>query len=145
VLRGFALLGILPMNIQYFSMISGAYQNPTAYGDLTGANYWVRLFSHVLADARTLGGHQNTHRQPFDVRNRHHRLPQERRHAGARAGHGRLYNAQAASKGNRLSFLTIGGGSMQRHQYYSYYSLRRDERAFPGIRKSSLTGSGSGS
>lgn len=28
-LRGFALLGILPMNIQYFSMISAAYQNPT--------------------------------------------------------------------------------------------------------------------
>lgn len=27
VLRGFALLGILPMNIQYFSMISAAYSN----------------------------------------------------------------------------------------------------------------------
>jgi uncharacterized protein len=52
VLRGFALLGILPMNIQYFSMISAAYQNPTAYGDLTGANYWVWLLSHVLADEK---------------------------------------------------------------------------------------------
>lgn len=51
-LRGFALLGILPMNIQYFSMISAAYQNPTAYGDLRGANYWVWLLSHVLADEK---------------------------------------------------------------------------------------------
>jgi uncharacterized protein len=52
VLRGFALLGILPMNIQYFSMISAAYFNPTAYGDLHGANYIVWLFSHMLADEK---------------------------------------------------------------------------------------------
>ncbi len=52
VLRGFALLGILPMNIQYFSMISAAYDNPTAYGDLHGANYWIWLFCHVLADQK---------------------------------------------------------------------------------------------
>jgi uncharacterized protein len=52
VLRGFALLGILPMNIQYFSMISAAYWNPTAYGDLHGANFWVWLLSHVLADEK---------------------------------------------------------------------------------------------
>jgi uncharacterized protein len=52
VLRGFALLGILPMNIQYFSMISTAYFNPTAYGDLHGANYLVWLLSHVLADEK---------------------------------------------------------------------------------------------
>jgi uncharacterized protein len=52
VLRGFALLGILPMNIQYFSMISAAYGNPTAYGDLRGANYWVWSLCHVLADQK---------------------------------------------------------------------------------------------
>jgi uncharacterized protein len=52
VLRGFALLGILPMNIQYFSMISAAYWNPTAYGDLHGANFWVWLLSHVFADEK---------------------------------------------------------------------------------------------
>jgi uncharacterized protein len=52
VLRGFALLGILAMNIQYFSMISAAYENPTAYGDLHGANYWVWLLCHVLADQK---------------------------------------------------------------------------------------------
>src|SRR5580692_13159976 len=52
VLRGFALLGILPMNIQYFSMISAAYSNPTAYGSMTGANYWVWLLCHVFADEK---------------------------------------------------------------------------------------------
>jgi uncharacterized protein len=52
VLRGFALLGILPMNIQYFSMVSAAYFNPTAYGDLHGANFLVWLLSHLLADEK---------------------------------------------------------------------------------------------
>src|SRR5438445_2514093 len=52
VLRGFALLGILVMNIQSFSMILAAYENPTAYGNLEGANYWVWFFSHVLADQK---------------------------------------------------------------------------------------------
>jgi uncharacterized protein len=52
VLRGFALLGILVMNIQSFSMIMAAYENPTAYGNLEGANYWVWFCSHVLADQK---------------------------------------------------------------------------------------------
>ena len=52
VLRGVALLGILPMNIQAFSMIGAAYINPTAYGDLHGANYWVWFFCHLLADEK---------------------------------------------------------------------------------------------
>jgi len=52
VMRGVALLGILPMNIQAFSMISAAYMNPTAYGDLHGANYWVWYFCHLLADEK---------------------------------------------------------------------------------------------
>ncbi|UCG16284.1 MAG: DUF418 domain-containing protein [Phycisphaerales bacterium] len=52
VLRGFAVLGILVMNIQSFSMIGPAYLNPTAYGDLTGTNHTVWLLSHVLADRK---------------------------------------------------------------------------------------------
>jgi uncharacterized protein len=52
VLRGFAVLGILVMNIQSFSMIGAAYMNPYAYGDLTGANYAVWFLSHLLADSK---------------------------------------------------------------------------------------------
>jgi uncharacterized protein len=52
VLRGVALLGILLMNIQSFSMIGAAYFNPTAYGDLHGANWWVWLLCHILADQK---------------------------------------------------------------------------------------------
>ena len=51
-LRGFALLGILAMNIWSFGMPFAAYFNPTAYGDLTGANWWAWLLSHVLADQK---------------------------------------------------------------------------------------------
>ena len=51
-LRGFAILGILVMNIQAFSMVFAAYQNPTAYGDLTGLNRAVWIFSHVFFDLK---------------------------------------------------------------------------------------------
>jgi len=54
VLRGFALLGILVMNIQSFAMVGAAYDNPTAYGDLNGANFLVWLFSHLFADQKFL-------------------------------------------------------------------------------------------
>ena len=50
ILRGFAIMGILIMNIQSFSMIGAAYLNPTAYGDFTGINKWTWLLSHVFAD-----------------------------------------------------------------------------------------------
>lgn len=52
VLRGFVLLGILVMNIQSFGMPIAAYMNPTAYGDLTGANLWVWIASHVFFDQK---------------------------------------------------------------------------------------------
>jgi uncharacterized protein len=52
VLRGFAVLGILIMNIQAFSMIDSAYINPAAYGSLAGINKWVSILSHVFADAK---------------------------------------------------------------------------------------------
>jgi len=38
--RGFALLGILLMNICSFGMPSAAEGNPTVWGGATGANYW---------------------------------------------------------------------------------------------------------
>jgi uncharacterized protein len=52
VLRGVAILGILLMNIQSFSMPSDAYLNPTAYGDLTGANRVVWIATHLIADQK---------------------------------------------------------------------------------------------
>jgi len=52
VLRGFAILGILIMNIQSFSMIGAAYLNPTAYGNLTGLNRVVWTLSHLFADMK---------------------------------------------------------------------------------------------
>ena len=54
VLRGVAVLGIIIMNIQSFSMISAAYINPTAYGDLTGINKAVWVWSHLMADQKFL-------------------------------------------------------------------------------------------
>jgi uncharacterized protein len=52
VLRGIAILGILIMNIQGYSMIQAAYLNPAAYGDLTGINKWVWILSHIFADQK---------------------------------------------------------------------------------------------
>jgi uncharacterized protein len=54
VLRGFAILGILVMNIQSFAMIGSAYLNPHAFGDLTGPNYLVWLAGHLLFDRKFL-------------------------------------------------------------------------------------------
>jgi uncharacterized protein len=51
-LRGFALLGILVMNIQSFAMPFAAYFNPTAYGDLTGINLAVYLVGRLLFDQK---------------------------------------------------------------------------------------------
>ncbi len=52
VLRGVAVLGILAMNIQSFAMIGAAYMNPTAYGDLSEANYAAWYACHLLADQK---------------------------------------------------------------------------------------------
>src|SRR5688572_9456366 len=51
-LRGFALLGILLMNIVAMGMYGGAYDNPTVTGGSTGANLWVWTVMHVLAEGK---------------------------------------------------------------------------------------------
>ncbi|MEC9476481.1 MAG: DUF418 domain-containing protein [Planctomycetota bacterium] len=52
VLRGFALLGILVMNIQAFAMPFCAYLNPTSFGEQEGINRWVWGFGHVFFDMK---------------------------------------------------------------------------------------------
>jgi uncharacterized protein len=52
ILRGFAVLGILAMNIQSFSMPGAAYFNPTAWGDLSGLNRIVWLLANTLANQK---------------------------------------------------------------------------------------------
>ena len=52
VLRGVALLGILVINIQWFSMPGAAYFNPTAYGALEGANLYAWLAGRMFADQK---------------------------------------------------------------------------------------------
>jgi uncharacterized protein len=51
-LRGFALLGILLMNIVPMGMYGGAYDNPTVTGGATGWNLGVWAALHVLAEGK---------------------------------------------------------------------------------------------
>ncbi len=52
VLRGFALLGILVMNVQSYGLPSAAYLNPTAYGHFLGADYVAWLVGYYLCDLK---------------------------------------------------------------------------------------------
>ena len=53
-LRGFALLGILVINIWVFAMPEATLLNPTVYGDFTGANYWAWFLGHVFGQAKLI-------------------------------------------------------------------------------------------
>ncbi|MFC3478758.1 DUF418 domain-containing protein [Halobacterium litoreum] len=53
-LRGFALLGILVINIRLFSMPEAVLLNPTVYGDFSGANYWAWFAGYVFAERKFL-------------------------------------------------------------------------------------------
>ncbi|GLX78304.1 hypothetical protein tinsulaeT_16440 [Thalassotalea insulae] len=52
IIRGVALLGILIMNIQSFSMVFSAYSNPSSFGDINGINFTIYYFSHLFADQK---------------------------------------------------------------------------------------------
>ena len=52
LLRGFAVLGILIMNITSFSQISMAYMNPTIGAGLEGDNQYFHAFNYIFADTR---------------------------------------------------------------------------------------------
>ena len=53
--RGFAVLGILLMNIVGMGMPTFAYVDPTYYGDLHGANFWVWAVNFVVTDGKMRG------------------------------------------------------------------------------------------
>ena len=52
LLRGFAVLGILIMNITNFSHINIAYMNPTIGAGLEGYNQYFHSFNYIFADTR---------------------------------------------------------------------------------------------
>jgi uncharacterized protein len=54
VIRGFAVLGILMMNIQAIAVPPFGYANPLAYGGSTGLNYIVWFFSRLFFDTKFL-------------------------------------------------------------------------------------------
>ncbi len=51
-LRGFALLGILPMNMISFANPDWILFNPTVHGSFEGVEKWLWVVSHVLADQK---------------------------------------------------------------------------------------------
>ncbi len=52
VLRGFALLGILGMNIYAYALPFAAYFNPLAYGATTGVNHLTWKFTYLFFDLK---------------------------------------------------------------------------------------------
>ena len=53
--RGFAVMGILLLNIVDFAMPSYAYVDPNYYGGATGINWWTWATVYVLADGKMRG------------------------------------------------------------------------------------------
>jgi uncharacterized protein len=59
-LRGFALLGILVINVWVFAMPEATLLNPTVYadgtvyGEFSGANYWAWFLGHVFAQSKLI-------------------------------------------------------------------------------------------
>ena len=52
LIRGFAVLGILIMNITNFSHVNVAYMNPTIGAGLEGYNQFFHAFNYIFADTR---------------------------------------------------------------------------------------------
>ena len=52
ILRGFALLGVLLMNMQAFAMPLCAYMNPTSYGNNNSLSFSLWCINHVVADGK---------------------------------------------------------------------------------------------
>ncbi|MFM5913291.1 MAG: DUF418 domain-containing protein [Chakrabartia godavariana] len=55
ILRGFAVMGILLMNIIGFAMPMSAYANPAVWGGASGADFWAWAIASVLIDGKMRG------------------------------------------------------------------------------------------
>ncbi len=84
-LRGFAILGILPMNLYAFAMPFPAYANPLLFGGSTGLAFATWVVNHLLFDQKcTVPGFLDTSLTisgSFGRRSRKRRtrMPQDRR------------------------------------------------------------------
>jgi uncharacterized protein len=54
-LRGFAVMGILLMNIIGFSKPMAAYVNPAAWGSSDGADFWAWAIAFTVIDGKMRG------------------------------------------------------------------------------------------
>lgn len=52
VIRGFALLGVLLMNMQAFAMVQSLYMNPHALGPASDMDKWLWTINHVIGDQK---------------------------------------------------------------------------------------------
>ena len=52
ILRGFALLGILLINIQLFALPNAAFSNPTVMGEMSVSDYITYYFVHVFGELK---------------------------------------------------------------------------------------------
>ncbi len=52
VLRGFAVLGILIVNMASYARVSSAYMNPTSGGAFAGLDVWIWAFIELFADTK---------------------------------------------------------------------------------------------
>lgn len=52
VLRGFALFGVLTMNMQAFADVFAVYMHPFALGDISAVEYGLWCFNRVVADTK---------------------------------------------------------------------------------------------
>lgn len=51
-LRGFALLGILVMNIYFFALPGAVYFNPRVWGGAEGINFWTWIATHIFFEQK---------------------------------------------------------------------------------------------
>ncbi len=54
ILRGFAVLGILAINIEFYGLSEALFFNPSAAGGFEGVNYWVWYIGYLLFSSKMM-------------------------------------------------------------------------------------------